>query len=174
MRPATHLDQGSRPPGPGRSGLTRARVPEETIHRAVVDVLARAAMPDIAWTHMPAGEARAKGVAGKLKGMGVKAGWPDLLIVKGGRLYGLELKTESGRGPAEGRRGRLSPAQVAAHAVLRAAGAEVAVAYGLDAALDQLAHWGVLRVAGAGKGVVPEARLQHDVPEARQREGPPT
>ena len=119
MRPPAHANNGFRPPGLGRSGLTRARPTEETIHRAVVDMLERAATPGIAWTHMPAGEARAKGVAGKLKGMGVKAGWPDLLIVKGGRLYGLELKTESGR---------VSPAQVAAHAALRTAGAEIAVA----------------------------------------------
>lgn len=149
MKPAAHPNNCFRPTGLGRSGPTRARPTEETIHRAVVDVLERAATPGIAWTHMPAGEARAKGVAGKLKGMGVKAGWPDLLIVKGGRLYGLELKTEAGRGPAGGRQGRLSPAQVAACAALRAAGAEIAVAYGLDAALDQLARWGAVRVSGA-------------------------
>lgn len=140
MRLAAHPNNCFRPTGLGRSGPTRARPTEETIHRAVVDVLERAATPGIAWTHMPAGEARAKGVAGKLKGMGVKAGWPDLLIVKGGRLYGLELKAESGR---------VSPAQVAACAALRAAGAEIAVAYGLDAALDQLARWGAVRVSGA-------------------------
>lgn len=147
MRPATHNDHG-------RSGLTRARVSEETIHRAVVDVLARAAKPGIAWTHMPAGEARAKGVAGKLKGMGVKAGWPDMLIVKGGRLYGLELKTETGR---------VSPAQVAAHEALRAAGAEIAVAFGLDAALEQLARWGVLRVAPTARDES-DATRNHDPP----------
>lgn len=122
---------------PGFRPRTRGS-PEETIHRAVVDVLARAAAPGVAWTHMPAGEARAKGVAGKLKGLGVQAGWPDLLIVTGGVLHGLELKTATGR---------LSPAQVAAHERLRAAGARIAVAYGLDEALDQLTRWGVLRVA---------------------------
>lgn len=164
MRPATHNDHG-------RSGLTTARAggaaspssrsdaahrraSEETIHRAVVDALARAAKPGIAWTHMPAGEARAKGVAGKLKGMGVKPGWPDLLIVKGGRLYGLELKTETGR---------VSPAQVAAHEALRAAGAEVAIAFGLDAALEQLARWGVLRVAPTARGER-DATRSHDPP----------
>lgn len=154
MRPATHRDQSFRPPGPVRSGLTRARASEETIHRAVVDALARAAMPGIAWTHMPAGEARAKGVAGKLNGMGVKAGWPDLLIVKGGRLHGLELKTETGR---------VNPAQVAAHEALRAAGAEIAIAYGLDAALEQLACWGVLRVAPTARGER-DATRNHDPP----------
>lgn len=124
------------------------------MHTAVVDVLTRAAVPGIAWTHMPAGEVRAKGVAGKLKGMGVQAGWPDLLIVKGGRLYGLELKTEAGR---------VSPSQVAAHAALRAAGAEIAVAHGIDAALGQLGAWGMLRLAGA---------RMRDPPEAGNAEGP--
>lgn len=136
MRSETRSGNGFRAASGPRAGAASPRLSEETIHRAVVDVLTRAAMPGIAWTHMPAGEARAKGVAGKLKGMGVRPGWPDLLIVKDGRLYGLELKTETGR---------LSTAQVAAHAALTAAGAEIAVAYGLDAALAKLKSWGAVR-----------------------------
>lgn len=120
--------------GHARSVLHRAS--EEAIQRAVVDLLSRAARPGVAWTHMPAGEARAKGVGGKLKGLGTKAGWPDLVIVMAGQLYGLELKTNAGR---------VSPAQQAAHAELVAAGAIVAVAYGLDQAMQQLKSWGVVR-----------------------------
>jgi hypothetical protein len=85
---------------------------------------------------VPAGEARGPGVGGKLKGMGVKPGWPDLLLVKDGVLHGLELKAEGGR---------VSPAQRACHGELATAGGLVAVAYGLDAALAQLKAWGMVR-----------------------------
>lgn len=120
----------------GRSRAAVHRASEEAIQRALVDLLTRAAIPGVAWTHMPSGEARHKGVAGKLKGMGVKPGWPDLLIVRQGQLYGLELKAALGR---------VSPAQRQAHADLTAAGAIIAVTYGLDEAVQQLKAWGVVR-----------------------------
>jgi hypothetical protein len=41
--------------------------------------------------------------------------------------------------------GRLSPAQRECHEQMRAAGAEVATAVGIDAALAQLAEWRLLR-----------------------------
>jgi hypothetical protein len=71
-----------------------------------------------------------------LRGLGLVAGVPDLIIVHEGRFFGLELKSDGGR---------LSEAQKAAHAALRAAGATVAVAYGLDAAIKQLEQWHLLR-----------------------------
>jgi hypothetical protein len=67
--------------------------------------------------------------------MGVKAGVPDLLLVKAGHLCALELKTAGGR---------LSLAQKDTHAALRAAGATVATAAGLDEAVAQLRSWGLL------------------------------
>lgn len=125
---------------PATSGHRRAlaipRQSEAAIQRAVVDLLGWAARPGVAWTHMPAGELRAAGVGGKLKALGVQPGWPDLQIIIGGRYYGLELKAEGGR---------VSPAQLAAHAVLRAAGAEIVVAHGLGEAMAALKRWGVLR-----------------------------
>lgn len=52
-------------------------------------------------------------------------------------------------GPSNGGKtyslGRVSPAQMAAHDEMRAAGAEIAVATGIDAALAQLEGWGLLR-----------------------------
>jgi hypothetical protein len=48
------------------------------------------------------------------------------------RTYGLELKAAGGT---------LSPAQRECHERMRAAGAEVATAVGIDAALAQLAQW---------------------------------
>jgi hypothetical protein len=74
--------------------------------------------------------------AAVLKGLGVRAGVPDLIACRGGRFYALELKTDTGK---------LSDAQEQVFAALREAGAEVAVTYGLDAALAQLERWQLLR-----------------------------
>lgn len=113
-----------------------ARLDEEGIHRAVVGHLRARAKPCIYWTHIPSGELRPVGVGGKLVGMGLRPGLPDLLFVIAGRAHLLELKREGGR---------LSCAQVQAQEDLRRAGAVVETAYGLDAALDQLTRWGVFR-----------------------------
>jgi hypothetical protein len=68
--------------------------------------------------------------------MGAKAGVPDLLILSHGKLFGLELKA--------GRNG-LSPAQVATHSEMRAAGAVIGTAGTLDDAIAILSEWGLLR-----------------------------
>jgi hypothetical protein len=70
------------------------------------------------------------------KGMGVIAGIPDIFVLRAGRLFALELKAPGGR---------ISPAQVVCHERLRAVGALVAVAVGLDDALARLEQWGLLR-----------------------------
>ena len=75
------------------------------------------------------------------KSLGVRAGVPDVLAVKAGQLYGLELKAPGGR---------LSEAQRDTIAALEAAGAHVAVAAGLDSALAQLEAWGLLRGTSMG------------------------
>ena len=89
-----------------------------------------------------------------LKGLGVIAGVPDVIAVKGGRTYALELKA---------RGGRLSEAQTAAHTALCAAGAEVATSYGLDAALEQLERWGLLRRQASITSGKPAAILLDDI-----------
>lgn len=109
---------------------------EEAIHRAVVDHLRWRAHEDVVWWHTPNGEARHRATAGRLKAMGVLPGVPDLLLLRHGRLLGLELKSE---------RGRLSPAQRHVQGRLVAAGALVATAHGVDAALATLDHWGILK-----------------------------
>ena len=60
----------------------------------------------------------------------------DLIPIKDGRTYGLELKAD---------KDRVSPAQAQAHQEMRAAGAEVAVAVGIDDALAQLERWRLLK-----------------------------
>ncbi|MGA7611518.1 MAG: VRR-NUC domain-containing protein, partial [Xanthobacteraceae bacterium] len=61
---------------------------------------------------------------------------PDLILIKDGRTFGLELKAANGR---------VSPAQAQAHEEMRAAGAEVATVFGIDDALVQLERWQLLR-----------------------------
>ena len=109
---------------------------ETQIHEAVVARLRVRCRADIHWHHPATGELRDPGTARTLQRMGVRAGLPDILLVIDGRLHGLELKRQRG--------GRLSPEQIAMHAELTAAGAVVAVARGLDAALNILESWGAL------------------------------
>jgi hypothetical protein len=92
--------------------------------------------PRIFWFHVPNGGSRRPIEAAILKAMGVRAGVPDLLVIKNGRTFGLELKAEGGGA---------TDAQRLAHEEMRSAGAEVVVAVGLDAALEQLEGWGLLR-----------------------------
>jgi hypothetical protein len=75
-----------------------------------------------------------------MKGMGVKAGIPDIVAVRRGVFFGLELKASNGR---------LTAAQRDTHAALSEAGATVAVACGLDDALSVLVRWGILRGTAA-------------------------
>ena len=67
---------------------------------------------------------------------GVRAGTPDMILIKDGKTFGLELKADNGQ---------VSPAQAQAHQEMRAAGAEVAVATGIDEAIKQLEAWQLLR-----------------------------
>jgi hypothetical protein len=83
-----------------------------------------------------AGGARRPIEAAILKGLGVVAGVPDVIAVRDGRIYALELKAPNGR---------LSESQRATHSVMLKAGVQVAVAYNLDDALRQLEAWKILR-----------------------------
>jgi hypothetical protein len=110
---------------------------EEQIQRAVVDLLVAGAIPGLVWTHVPHGEYRPKATGGRLKGMGVRPGWPDLLLVMAGpRVYGLEIKRQGGK---------LSAVQIETHELLRSMGVDVVTTYGEQAAIDQIVAWGMLR-----------------------------
>jgi hypothetical protein len=112
------------------------RRPEQDIQKALADHLRLRGAPGTYWFHPANGGARTAIEGAILKACGVRAGTPDLILIKSGRTYGLELKATNGR---------VSPAQRTAHDEMRAAGAEVAVAVGVDAALAQLESWGLLR-----------------------------
>jgi hypothetical protein len=110
--------------------------PEDLIQRAVFEHLALRSAPGIFAFHPANGGARSPIEAAILKGLGVRAGVPDVIAIKDGRAYALELKPSGGR---------LTAAQNAAHAALRAVGATVVTCFALDDAVAQLERWGLLR-----------------------------
>jgi hypothetical protein len=110
--------------------------PEEQIHKAVISHLAARSYPDTFFWHTPNGGKRHIAEAAKFKAMGVVAGVPDILILKGGRLYALELKAPGGR---------LSDAQRKVGALMEKCGATISVAKSIDEALVTLEYWGILK-----------------------------
>jgi hypothetical protein len=122
---------------------------EAAIQRAVFQHFAWRSAPGVFVFHVPNGGARRRVEAAILKGLGTVPGVPDVIAVKAGRVFGLELKTE---------RGRLSAAQRATHEAMRAAGAVVGVAAGLDEALAWLEGQGLLLGIAAGAIRAPVAR----------------
>jgi hypothetical protein len=115
--------------------MSRAR-PEQIIQRAVFDHLRARAARGVFAFHVPNGGYRKPIEAAIMKGLGVKAGVPDVVAIHKGRCYALELKAE---------RGRATPKQLEAIAAMEAAGAHCCIAEGLDRALAVLEQWGILR-----------------------------
>jgi hypothetical protein len=116
--------------------MSKRHQPEQAIQRALVQHLHLRAAVGVYWFHPANGGSRRPIEAAILKACGVRAGTPDLICIKGGRTYALELKAEGGR---------VTDAQRLAHKELRAAGAEVAVASGIGEALSVLERWELLR-----------------------------
>jgi hypothetical protein len=108
---------------------------EQLIHRTVVQHLEFRAVPGCFWFHVGNGGYRRPIEGNIFKGLGVKAGIPDLILIRNGSVFGLELKAD---------RGRLTRAQAAAHQQMRDAGVVVETAVGLDQALDILEGWALL------------------------------
>lgn len=118
--------------------------PEEVIHKAVVQHLLARSYPDTFWFHPPNGGKRHIAEAAKFKAMGVIPGVPDLLILKGGKLYALELKAPGGR---------LSPSQRMVADRMERCGAELSVAHSIDEALVTLEYWGILKRSVASASI---------------------
>jgi hypothetical protein len=114
----------------------RRRRPEDQIQRAVLEHLRIRGPRDVFTFAVPNGGWRSPVEAAIMKSLGTRAGVPDLIIIYAGRTYGLELKADGNR-PTK--------IQKEAQDAMRAAGAEVATAVGLDAALRQLEDWHLLK-----------------------------
>jgi hypothetical protein len=114
----------------------RRRRDEDQIQRAVFTHLRTRGAPGVFAFH-PANGGKRNAIEGaKFKAMGVVAGVPDVIALKDCRFYALELKAEFGK---------VSEKQLDAMRAMQNAGAIVAVAHGLDAALHKLEEWGLLR-----------------------------
>jgi hypothetical protein len=140
---------------------------EAAIQRAVFQHFGWRSAPDVFAFHVPNGGARRRIEAVILRGLGTTPGIPDVIAVKAGRVFGLELKSAGGR---------LSAAQRATHEAMRAAGAVVGVAAGLDDALAWLEGHGLL-LGTAGAIRAPVVRVpggpRLGAPNRFQRTGAP-
>lgn len=113
----------------------RARA-EDQIQRAVFQHIAARSAPGVFAFHVPNGGKRRPIEAAIMKGMGVRAGVPDVIAIHQGKVYALELKAPGGRP---------TPKQIDAVEAIRNAGGFAAITEGLDRALACLEAWGILR-----------------------------
>lgn len=113
---------------------------EQDIQKTVVAHLRQRGVRGLVFFHVPNGvsfgnrKAFIQGAIGK--GMGVRAGVSDLILVHAGKIFALELKAPGGR-PTE--------TQLEFLADMDRQGAFTALAEGLDRALACLEAWGLLR-----------------------------
>jgi hypothetical protein len=116
--------------------VMRRQQPEAQLQRAVFAHIRLRRRADVFAFH-PRNEGRdQRSLAGINSALGVVSGVPDVIIIRAGQAYGIELKSE---------RGRVSDEQLACHATMRRAGATVGVAHNIDEAVDLLNDWGILR-----------------------------
>jgi len=113
---------------------------EQTIQQAVVQHLRLRGAPGLVFFHVPLnkhGTGRKFHIQGAIaKSMGARKGVSDLILLRNGIAYALELKPESG--------GRTTEEQDDFLADWKAAGGYGMVAEGLDKALKILEAWGLL------------------------------
>lgn len=113
----------------------KRRRPEDVLQRQIVQYLDRALGGSAWFCHVPNGGQRSETEAAIMKGLGVKAGVPDLLILDAGRALWLELKSPHGKGPSD--------AQMDCHHRLRLARSSVAIVRSLEDVEIALTRWAV-------------------------------
>ena len=121
---------------------------EDDLHEQVARALAILLPPPVEWTTVPAGGYELSAAArARLFRLGLKTGWPDLIIVHAGQVFGIELKNDDGvlsktrivRTRSGG--ARVVVGQRDMHTRLLASGMRLAVCRSLSAVLDQLHEW---------------------------------
>jgi len=117
--------------------MTRRNTPEADAQRAIVHalrfVLPHGAIVQHSVNEVTSGDWRGKTRQAILVGMGVHPGFADLIVLSGGRVLFLEVKSKTGR---------LSPAQVAFRDAVQAQGFAWALVRSVDGALVALADHG--------------------------------
>jgi hypothetical protein len=108
--------------------------PEQSLQKTVASYLDLALPADAVWTAINPVPAKSKAAAGLSKAMGMKAGWPDLLIIWNGQCHAIELKAGNGR---------LSTAQIGIAANFDEAGAFWERCKSLDEVAATLKTWGI-------------------------------
>lgn len=147
------------------------KISETDLHRSVADFLSWVVLPPAVWTTFPAGWTAMKtGAAGRLKGCGLKAGMPDILIFYNSFTLAIELKTD---------KGKVSPAQEEMHNLLRRAGVAVCIDRSVEDVEETLRTYGIpMRKLSYGpprlkapKGRRPQKPAQGPASAASQAEG---
>jgi hypothetical protein len=122
--------------GKRQRGTAPPSASEFQLQCAVVDTCNRWINPQWIFCHIASGERRDIVTASRLKRMGVKPGFPDLMFIGPDGIYWLELKA---------RGGRLSEAQGAIAAHLIASGHGYLCSSNYREIIETLKSWGVLR-----------------------------
>jgi hypothetical protein len=113
------------------------QVREDQIQRTVFQHLRQRPAPGVFAFHPKNGGIHQRGRRrGINAGLGVVSGVPDIIAIKQGSVYALELKADDGKPSA---------AQIATLQAMQAAGVTVALATGLNAAIRKIEEWGLVR-----------------------------
>jgi hypothetical protein len=110
--------------------------PEQQIQAAVFQHLKVRSAAGTFYFHPFSGGYRRPIEAAIHKRLGAIAGLPDVIAIRGGQVFGLELKADGGR---------ITEIQHETHERMRASGAVVGVAVGLDQALRWLERHDLLK-----------------------------
>jgi hypothetical protein len=129
----------------------RNRQPLEAVmHQQLARVLDQYLLRPAEWACYPAGAAHlSPQQQAKYSRMGLKRGWPDVMILYAGRLYGLELKRPGGQlsksyiGRTKLGTARYYIGQEEMFPRLIEAGMTIAIVRSLKEALLQIAEWGI-------------------------------
>ena len=130
--------------------MNRRGTPEADAQRAILQAL-RFALPRDAIIHHCANEVTEPGSRGQIRqsilvGMGVHAGFADLMVISGGRVLFLEVKSQTGR---------LRKSQEVFRDTICAQGFGWALVRSVDDALGALADHGFTSRVRPARGVAP-------------------
>jgi hypothetical protein len=146
-------DLFARAPAKKQRKWTGFKMPEPKeidIHTACADALDQLLLKPAEWACYPAGHVQLSAAeVTRLSRVGLKRGWPDILILYEGLLFGVELKRRGGKlsttriGRTKKGSPRIYEGQVEVFPRLQAAGMTIAIVHSVDELLAQLRGWGL-------------------------------